>query len=287
MIKNLLKKLKYYIRYKLIPDEKYIKYKFKKRFGYDLPVKNPISINEKIQWLKLNDRTPLHTKCADKYLVREYIAEKIGKEYLVPLVFETTNIKFICKENLPDYPVVIKVNHSRGVFLIKDKNNINFKKIQKKLKQELSNNFYYRTREWQYKNIKPRIIIEKMLIDNDNGTLPFDYKFWCMNGIVQMVQVDSGEYGKHVITFFDKFWNLLPFKKNYPVEKNLKKPELFEKMVNISEKLSKEFSFVRVDLYTINNKIYFGELTFHPESGFGKFYPEKADIELGNKLRLI
>lgn len=280
-----MRKLKYYLRYRLVSDEKYIKYKFRKYFGYELDLDNPQTINEKIQWLKLYDRTPLHTKCADKYLVREYIKEKVGEEYLVPLVFDTFNPKDITKENLPDYPVVIKVNHARGVFLIKDKNNVDFKDIREKLSRELKENFYYRTREWQYKDIKPRIIVEKMLLDC-YGNLPFDYKFWCINGTVSMIQVDSGGYGSHVLTFFDKFWNKLPFRKNYPTQDDLQKPQLLETMVHLSEYLSKEFCFVRVDLYTINNKVYFGELTFHPESGFGKFTPKEADNELGNKLKL-
>ncbi|MFY4743813.1 ATP-grasp fold amidoligase family protein [Aliarcobacter butzleri] len=284
-MKNLIKKLKYYLRYLLIPDEKYIKYKFKKRFGYELNINNPRTINEKIQWLKLFDRSPLHTQCADKYLVREYIKNIIGEKYLIPLVFNTFEVKDINIENLPNYPVVIKVNHARGVFLVRDKINIDLKNIQKKLKNELNTNFYYRTREWQYKNIKPRIVVEKMLLD-EKENLPIDYKIWCMNGKVIMFQVDTGSQGNHIITFFDKNWKAFSFKKNYPTDQNVKIPNNLEEMTIIAEKLSKDFLFVRVDLYNINNKVYFGELTFHPESGFGKFYPENADLELGEKLNL-
>lgn len=284
-MRNLIKKLKYYLRYILIPDEKYIKYKFKKRFGYELNINNPRTINEKIQWLKLFDRTPLHTQCADKYLVREYIKKIIGEEYLIPLVFNTFEVKDINIENLPNYPVVIKVNHARGAFLVRDKNNIDLKNIQKKLNSELNTNFYYRTREWQYKNIKPRIVVEKMLLD-EKENLPIDYKIWCMNGKVIMFQVDTGSEGNHIITFFDKNWKTFSFKKNYPTDQNVKIPNNLEEMSTVAEKLSKDFLFVRVDLYNINNKVYFGELTFHPESGFGKFYPENTDLELGEKLNL-
>lgn len=284
-MRNLIKKLKYYLRYILIPDEKYIKYKFKKRFGYELNINNPRTINEKIQWLKLFDRTSLHTQCADKYLVREYIKKIIGEEYLIPLVFNTFEVKDINIENLPNYPVVIKVNHARGAFLVRDKNNIDLKNIQKKLNSELNTNFYYRTREWQYKNIKPRIVVEKMLLD-EKENLPIDYKIWCMNGKVIMFQVDTGSEGNHIITFFDKNWKTFSFKKNYPTDQNVKIPNNLEEMTTVAEKLSKDFLFVRVDLYNINNKVYFGELTFHPESGFGKFYPENTDLELGEKLSL-
>ena len=284
-MRDLIKRLKYYLRYILISDEKYIKYKFKKRFGYELNISNPKTINEKIQWLKLFDRTPLHTKCADKYLVREYIKEIIGEKYLIPLIFSTFEAKDINVENLPNYPTVIKANHTRGAFLIKDKNNIDLKNIQKKLNSELNTNFYYRTREWQYKNILPRIIVEKMLLD-ENGNLPIDYKIWCMNGKVIMFQVDTGSQGNHIITFFDKNWKVLSFKKAYPINENVNIPNNLEEMLQIAEKLSKDFLFVRVDLYNINNKVYFGELTFHPESGFGKFYPENSDFELCKKLNL-
>lgn len=284
-MRNLIKKLKYYIRYKLFGDEIYIKYKFKKRFGYKLDFNNPKTINEKIQWLKLYDRTPLHTKCADKFLVREYIKEMIGENYLIPLIFDTFATKNISIENLPDYPIVIKANHTRGAFLIKNKNTVDLESIKNKLDEELASNFYYRTREWQYKDIKPRIIVEKMLLD-EKGNLPIDYKIWCMNGKVVMFQVDTGTPGNHIITFFDKNWKAFSFKKNYPINKNVDIPNNLKEMIFIAEKLSEKFLFVRVDLYNINNKVYFGELTFHPESGFGKFYPNEADLDLGNILIL-
>jgi len=284
-MKDKLKKLKYYLRYKFISDEKYIKYKFKKRFGYTLDFHNPQTINEKIQWLKLYDRSKTHTLCADKFKVREYIKEKIGEQYLIPLIFETKNPSDINKEKLPDYPCVAKVNHSRGAFLIKDKNTVDFKSIQKILTKELNTNFYFRTREWQYKNIVPRIVVEKMLLD-PNGNPPIDYKIWCMNGKVIMFQVDTGSKGNHIITFLDPSWKTLPFKKNYPVDENVICPSNLKEMITIAEKLSEDFLFVRVDLYNINNSIYFGELTFHPESGFGSFTPFEADYKLGQMLNL-
>lgn len=282
---NYLKKLKYFIRYKLIPDEKYIKYKFKKYFGYELDLKNPRTINEKLQWLKLYDRTSLHTKCADKFEVREYVEKKIGSEYLIPLVFHTFNYKDINAENLPNFPVVAKTNHARGVCIIRDKNKEDFYQIQKKLKEELKNNFYYRTREWQYKNIKPRIIVEKLLLD-ENDNIPYDYKFICMNGKVEFIQVDMDRFTEHRKTLYNTNWEKLDFGWNYPIGDDIEKPKMLHKMVELAEVLSKDFDFVRVDFYTIYEKIYFGELTFHPAGGFGKFTPHKIDLELGKKLHL-
>lgn len=284
-MRHLIKKFKYYLRYVLFSDEIYVKYKFKKRFGYVLDLNTPQTINEKIQWLKLYDRTPLHTQCADKFLVRDHVKKIVGEKYLIPLVFETTNPKDISRSALPDYPVVVKVNHSRGAFLIKDKNTADFGSIQKKLSEELKTNFYFRTREWQYKNIKPRILVEKMLLD-ENDKPPIDYKIWCMNGNVIMFQVDTGSPGEHIITFFDKNWGALPFKKNYPIDKSAKCPNNKDEMIRVAEQLSKNFMFVRVDLYDINSRVYFGELTFHPEGGFGKFSPKEGDMELGEKLNI-
>ena len=282
---NYLKKLKYYIRYKLIPDEKYVKYKFKKYFGYELDLKNPRTINEKLQWLKLYDRTPLHTKCADKFEVREYVENKIGSKYLIPLIFDTFNSEDINVNNLPEFPVVAKTNHARGVSIIRDKNKEDFKIIQKKLKEELSNNFYYRTREWQYKNIKPRIIVEKLLLD-ENNNIPFDYKFICMNGKVNFIQVDMDRFNGHRKTLYNTSWEKLEFGWNYPIGDDIEKPITLSKMLKLAKILSKDFYFVRVDFYTLNNKIYFGELTFHPAGGFGKFSPYNVDLELGKKLNL-
>lgn len=281
----MLKKIKYYLRYLFISDEKYIKYKFKKYFGYNLNLTKPKSFNEKLQWLKLYDRTPLHTQCADKYLVRDYVENKIGNEYLIPLIFVTENVKEINEKNLPNFPVVIKPNHSRGVYFIYDKMNYNFKPLQKKLLSELSSNFYYRTREWQYKNIKPKIIVEKLLLD-ENGNIPKDYKFLCMNGKVKLIQVDSNRHSSHQKTLYNVKWEKQMFEFNFPIGEDIDKPKNLTKMIEVAETLSKDFMFVRVDLYSINNKIYFGELTFHPAGGFGWFKPKEVDFELGKKLHL-
>ncbi len=281
----MLKEIKYYLRYLFVSDEQYIKYKFKKYFGYELNLNNPKTFNEKIQWLKLYDRTPLHTKCADKFLVREYIKEKIGEEYLIPLVFQTKNIDDINLKNMPDYPVIIKPNHSRGTFIVKDKYNFDYKKTKEKLQKELKNNFYYRTREWQYKDIEPRIVVEKLLVD-ENGNIPNDYKFLCMNGKVELIQVDSNRLNEHKKTLYSKDWEKQNFQFNFPMGEDVPKPKTLNTMIKLAEILSSDFIFVRVDFYTIEEKVYFGELTFHPAGGFGWFKPKEQDLILGNKLVL-
>ena len=284
-IKSYMKKIKYYLRYLFIPDDKYVSYKFKKYFGYKLDLEHPKTLNEKIQWLKINDRSNLHTICADKFLVRAYVKDKIGEEYLIPLVFETFNAYDINKETLPSYPVVVKVNHSRGVFLIKNRQDINYEEIQNKLKDELKNNFYYRTREWQYKNIRPRILVEKMLLD-DKNEIPYDYKFHCFNGNIELIQVDINRFLRHKRNLYNIKWEKQEFNWLWQSEGNLQKPKTLDKMIHLAKKLSENFIFSRIDLYTIGTQIYFGEITFHPGSGFEKFDPFSIDKVLGNKLKL-
>lgn len=277
--------LKYLLRYIFIPDKTYIKYKFKKYLDYELNLENPQTFNEKLQWLKLYDRTPIHTQCADKFLARNFVKEKIGEKYLIPLIFVTQNPEDINITSLPNFPVIIKPNHSRGAYIIKDKNTYKFNTLQKKLKKELKINFYHRTREWQYKNIKPLIIVEKLLTD-EKGQIPNDYKFLCMNGKVELIQVDTNRFQKHEKTLYDINWNKQDFEFNFPKGPDIEEPILLNEMIKISEILSKSFDFVRVDLYTINNQIFFGELTFHPAGGFGWFKPREIDLALGKKLLL-
>jgi len=275
-----------YRNFQNISDEEYIKSNFKKKLGYELNLDSPRSFNEKIQWLKLNDRTELHTICADKYKVREHISQTIGKEYLIPLLYETVNSNNLTFDNLPSAPFVIKANHDSGnVIIVKDKKKINWKFVQKFFTQLLKNNYYYAGREWQYKNIKPRIILEKLLLDSNNN-VPDDYKLHCFNGKLQFTQIDSNRFKNHKRNLYDNNWDLMPCCLIYENDIPIKKPNTMDKMQELAEILAKDFDYVRVDFYTINNKIFFGELTFHPESGYGKFSSKECDVNLGSLLTL-
>jgi len=279
------KKINKYISYRL-SDEKFIQNKYKKYFNKKVNLKNPESFTEKIQWLKLNDKKDIYTQCADKYLVRGYVESKIGSEYLIPLLFVTENSKDINKENIPNFSI-IKTNHdSGGTFIIENKNIINFETIQKELKERLNKNFYYLSREWEYKNIKPKIIVEKLLNDDSGNKQLNDYKIYCFHGKPKFIQTifDRGIDTKE--DWYDTDWNQVNvyyFSKN---KKYIKKPVLFEELLKISETLAQDFPYVRVDLYISNNRIYFGELTFRPYGGFMKFVPESFDLELGKYLDL-
>lgn len=286
LLKTFWKKLYVFIKSKIVSDEDFVKIKFKKNLDYELNLKNPKTINEKLQWLKLNDRRDLLTQCTDKYQVRSYIIKKIGKEYLIPLLYETKKPKDINKKNIVENQFVVKVNHdSGGVFIVKDNSLLDWKKLQKDLSLLLLKNYYYHSREWQYKNIEPRIIVEKLLLD-ENKQVPKDYKLHCFNGRVNIIQVDMDRDTNHRRNLYDTDWNLIECDWKYKRGQNQKKPSMINEMVHISEKLAKDFTYVRVDLYLIEKKIYFGELTFSSGSGWERFTPEKYDNEFGHLLKL-
>lgn len=281
-----LKKLYDYYSPRVLPEKIYIKRTFKNSLGYDLDLENPKTLNEKIQWLQLNGRTPLHALCTDKYAVREYIKKKIGEQYLIPLVYHTDNSDDIIPENLPNFPFIIKTNHGCGRHVIvKDKFKMDYEKVQKYLKKLLRNNFYYHCREWQYKNIKPCIIVEKLLLDKDNN-IPNDYKFNCFNGKLGFTEIHLDRYTDYKKNVYDKDWNFLDFQWGAKRGYDVKKPDMLNKMILLAEILAGDFKFVRVDLYNIFSSIYFGELTFTPGGGFCPFNPPELDKKFGDELKL-
>ncbi|WP_338733812.1 ATP-grasp fold amidoligase family protein [Mangrovimonas cancribranchiae] len=283
-----------YLRSILYSDETFLKQNFKKRFGRPLNLEKPKTLNEKIHWLKLHDRTNLHTTCADKYLVRNYVKETVGENYLIPLVFQSYDIKDIKPENFPDIPFIIKANHnSSGGVIVRDKDAINWKKKRKHFKKLLKKNYYNSSKEWQYKNIKPCVIAEKLLV-NKLGDIPFDYKLHCFHGKVQVIQVDIDRYSNHKRNMYSTTWKLLPFtwsiwQNNKPLWDNgshIKKPSTLQEMITVAEELSKPFCYSRIDLYDFEGKVLFGEITFHHGSGLETIYPEAYDLKLGNLIDL-
>lgn len=287
----------YFLHKKYLSRETFVKLRFKKSFGYDLKLDNPETLNEKINWLKVYYWNPLSTQMVDKYEVRSYISKIIGDEYLVPLLFTTTNPRDIIFENIPNIPCIIKTNHdSSGGIIIKNKNEINnWEEIQNRLHANMSQNFYWDGRERPYKNIKPRIIVEKLLTDN-SGTLPADYKVHCFNGKTRMINVDIGRGSKnHYRNWYSSNWEREPYKWSSvlgdgsltdPSEEDVAKPELLEKMILLSEKLVVGFPYLRVDWYIFGNRLYFGELTFHHNGGHRPIYPESWDLKLGQDLNI-
>jgi len=286
-IPKLVRDFFYNIKMKKLTDKEFIKLRYKMSFNREVNLIEPILFTEKIQWLKLYNRDDLYTQSADKYLVRDYVEKKIGSKYLIQLVFETNNYQDIKKSNFPDYPVIIKTTHdSGGIFIVNDRNNINFFKIRKSLKQRFSKNHYKISREWEYKNIEPRIIVEKLLKDDSENNQLNDYKIHCFHGTPKFIQTifDRGEETKE--DWYDTDWNLLDVYYFSPEKKYVKKPKILNELLKVAKELAQDFPYVRVDLYIVNNKIYFGELTFRPYGGFMKFIPESFDQKLGNYLDL-
>lgn len=285
----------FFLHKKYLSPEKFTRKRFKKNLGYELNLENPITLNEKINWLKLNYNNPIGSKLADKYEVRKYIEEKIGNEYLIPLAFVTSNPKDIVPKNLPDYPIIIKTNHdSSGGIVVKDKNeSVNWKEIQLRLRKNMSQNYYWDNRELVYKDIKPLIIVEKLL-DDGTGSFPADYKLHCFNGNVEMISVDVARGSKeHFRNWYNKEWEKQPYQWSKMLKnssnknsRDIEKPKCLDKMIELSESLSKEFKYLRVDWYLIGNKLYFGELTLYHIGGTGPFKPDSWDAKLGEKLNI-
>jgi hypothetical protein len=267
-------------------DREFSILRFRAQAGYQPNIDKPTTFNEKMQWLKLNDRQEIHTLCADKYKVRALVEKEIGAEYLIPLLFKTDDIKQLTLENIPDEPCIIKPNHDSGsIFIVKDKITLDLKKAQQELGRSLHRNYYHINREWQYKNIPPLVLIEKLLT-NDQGDIPNDYKVFCFAGKAKCIQVDSDRFTQHARAFYDTKWQPLPFDLKYSKVEEIPPPKNLKLIIELAEKLSKPFPFARIDFYEIDNQVYFGEITFHPESGFGAFSPQEWDEKLGNMVPL-
>ena len=268
-----------------IPDEVIVKQSFKKHMGYQLDLENPVTLNEKINWLKLNNRRDIQTTVTDKFKVRSYVEEKIGSEYLIPLLLSTKNVNDLNPNNLPEGNYIIKTNHdSSGGLIVRDSSKIDWKSARKRFKRLLKENHYYSTVEWQYKNIEPRIVVEELLTHED-GSIPEDFKFHCFNGQVAFIMIDFDRFGDlRTRNLYDKEWNLLPCNWGRPFGKDMKKPSNLDEMISVAEKLAKDFTYARVDFYLVKEKIYFGEITFYHASGFQAFYQKEWDEKFGKML---
>ena len=272
-----------------VSDIRFIKKVFKSTFGRKIDLENPVTFNEKLQWLKLHDRNPIYTNLVDKYEVRKHIANVLGEEYLIPLIGVWEKFDDIDFSKLPNRFVLKCTHDSGGVVICKDKSKLDLKDTKRKINESLTRNYYYEWREWPYKNIKPRIICEELLETSD-GNLPSDYKFHCFSGDVDNVMVCiERSSGNPRFFFFNENWNLLRYNiagQNASEDFTLPKPKMMKKMFEIAKELSSNFSFVRVDLYCENEKIYFGELTFFPQSGFDSNLLEETDKLFGSKIDL-
>lgn len=271
-----------------LPDALYLKMMYRRQIGKKLNLKNPRSFNEKLQWLKLYDRNPAYIQLVDKFTVRQYIADTIGEEYLIPLIGVWESPDEIDFDALP-MQFVLKCTHdSGGVVICRDKSKFDAKAARNKLDRYLRRNYFWIGREWPYKSIRPRIICEEYMTDETGDELK-DYKFLSFNGTVKCLFVCLNRDSKEGLNvdFYDLDWNAMPFERHYKSSgRALKKPRNFDRMIEMAETLSKNIPFVRVDFYEANGKIYFGELTLYPGNGFEEFTPESYDDLLGSWIHL-
>lgn len=274
--------------YDSMPDEEYLKRMYKCHTGKELDLQNPKTFNEKLQWLKLYDRRPEYTSMVDKCEVKKIIADKIGSEYVIPLIGVWDDPDDIDFSSLPGQ-FVMKCTHDSAMSLsiCRDKSHFDFNAAKSKAKNAMKHNYSAYVREWVYKNIRPRVIIEEYMQDSSSVNLPV-YKFFTFGGepkIIQVIQDDKTKY--ETIDYFDTSWTRLDMRQNFPNSKTpLPRPECLEEMLRLAAKLSEGIPHVRVDLYQINGRVYFSEFTFYSDAGIASFNPPEWDGILGSWLKL-
>ena len=270
-------------------DEAHLKKEYYLTLGKKLDLDNPVSFNEKIQWLKLHDRKPFYTTLVDKFEVKKYVASVIGEEYIIPTIGVWEKFSDIDFETLPNQFVLKCTHDSGGLLICKDKRNFDLKSAKKKIEHCLRRKYYYIHREWPYKDVVPRIIAEPYIEDKKTGELR-DYKFFAFNGEVKVVFVATGRQNPDMETtfdFFDMDYKHLDIVNGHPNAEIIpEKPKNFEKMKELAKVLAKDIPHIRVDFYEVNEKIYFGELTFSHWSGMVPFEPVEWDYILGSWLEL-
>lgn len=265
-------------------DELYLKIAYRIKMGEKLHLNPPVTFNEKLQWLKLHDRRPEYTTMVDKYEAKKWVAERIGEEYIIPTLGVWNHFDEIDFDKLPNQFVLKCTHDSGGLVICRDKAKLDKKAARKKLENCLKHNFFWGQREWPYKNVKPRILAEEMVDMN-----PVDYKWICLKGEPKVLcMCMDRQKGDLTFNYYDMNFNLLPFEWVHPNIKTgvVKRPENFDEMKKLAQKLSKGIPEVRVDFYDINGQVYFGELTFYHQSGFAHIHPHEWETELGNWITL-
>lgn len=277
--------------FRFLSDKTCIKLFYRARLnGKRLNLKNPQTFNEKIQWLKLYDRKPEYTQMVDKYEVKKYIAERIGEEHVIPTLGVWDKFEDIDFNFLPNQ-FVLKCTHDSGGFVIcRDKSCFDKKEAGKKIKRHLKRDYYKYKREWPYKMVKPRVIAEQYMEDTVGKGDLTDYKLHFFSGECKAIMVGQNRFGPGEFgnDYYTPEWEHFDFTRGYshnaPVRSS--KPEQLDEMISLGKKLAMDYPFVRIDLYVVNGKIYFGEITFYPASGFNAFHPEEWDKIYGDWIKL-
>ena len=278
---------------RLMPDTvacnaKYLKKVYRHNTGMKLDLDDPKTYNEKLQWLKLYDRRPEYTDMVDKCEAKKYVAGRVGEEYIIPTYGVWNSFDEVDFDSLPDQFVLKCTHDSGGIVFCTDKAAFDKEKAKEKINIYLKRNYYSQGREWPYKNVPPRIIAEKYMVDESGYELK-DYKFFAFDGEVKAMFIATDRNAKTdtCFDFFDKNFNHLPFTNGHPnAAVTPKKPQHYELMVELAEKLSRGLPQARIDFYNINGKVFFGEITFFHWGGFMPFKPEKWDYTFGSWIKL-
>lgn len=274
-----------------LPDSLYLRLLYLIKMHEPLNLSNPQKFTEKIQWLKLHSRKPEFTAMVDKYAIKKYVCDLIGKEYVVPMIGIWDSFDEIDFNALP-VKFVLKTTHgggSCGVVICHDKSTFDKERAKRKLNNSLHTDIYQLFREWPYKDVPRRIMAEELIEIPESNDLT-DYKLFCFNGDPKYIQVIKDRNTHETIDFFDADWNHQPFYGLNPKVKNssqaISKPAGLADMIKIARRLAKDIPFVRVDFYQVGNRVYFGEITFFPNSGFGRFTPPDWNRKLGDMIKL-
>ena len=278
--------------FSFLPDSIMLPLQYKIKLGRKLSLKNPQRYTEKLQWYKMHYRNPVMHKCVDKYLVREYVKEKGLENILVPLIAHYKSIDEVRWDELPNR-FVMKTTHGGGglnVLVCNDKSQLDYSEVVQRLSFEnkpVKKNSL--GREWAYYGLQPGLVVEELLVNDENPEAGVnDYKIFCYAGKPKYIIVDVDRYIGHKRNFYDVNWNNLHITSDCPAsDRDIPRPEGFEQMLEIASILSKDFPYVRVDLYNVSGKIYFGELTFYPWSGYVQFSPDSADYLFGKDFKII
>ena len=276
-----------YLFNRQLPDKCYIQRMYYVKLGKKLHLKHPVLFNEKLNWMKLYYRNEEFTRMADKYEVRQLVKKKIGGEYLIPLLGVWNSVEEISFDTLPKQFVLKCTHDSASVVICKDKQYFDVEEAKKKLAACMNTNYFWASREWPYKKIKPRIIAEQYMVDESHTELK-DYKIYCFSGKPELIQVDFGRFTKHERNLYTTEWEYIQERFEYPnnPEVQIRKPEHLKEMLELASKLAGNIPSVRIDFYSINGRIYFGEITFYQEGGFGRFEHESFEKKLGDLIRL-
>lgn len=284
--KDLRIKILHYLKW--LPDIWILKLQYKLKMKRELNLKRPKRFTEKLQWYKVNYRNSLMTICADKFMVREYVKKKGLTHILTDLFLVTDDPENLEIDSLPNQFVIKTTNGSGTNIICKDKTLMNIENVRTQLNDWLHRDIFAISREWSYKDIKPNVIVEEYLEDMENTFEEInDYKFFCFNGKPLYVVLDVDRHTGHKRNIYDIDWNYIDVSTDHTNFGDVvPKPKGYEEMVRVAKILSKDFPFVRVDLYYVNGKVYFGELTFYPWSGYVQFNPDRFDFVLGENFSL-